>query len=123
MGMRPERVQEAIRREVSLIIQKEIKDPRLGFVTITKVEISKDLKNAHIYYIVLGEEKEAKSSRGALISAEGYIRKLIGDRIKMKFVPEIKFKPDRSMEHTRRVYEILDNIKKEKREDGSGQDD
>ncbi len=119
MGTRPERVQEALRREVSMIIQKEIKDPRLGFITITKVEITKDLKNAFVYYSVLGEEKDANNTRHALKSSVGYIRKLIGDRIKMKFVPEITFRLDKSIEHSKRVYEILDNIKKEKSEDES----
>lgn len=120
MGMRPQRVQEAIKREVSLIIQKEIKDPRLGFTTITKVEVSKDLKNATIYYSVLdGEEK--KNTWHALKSAEGYIKGLIGDRINMKFVPNIRFELDKSMEHTRKVFEILDQIKKEKR-DKNGKD-
>lgn len=117
MGMRPERVREALRREVSLILQKEVKDPRLGFITITKVDLSKDLKNATFYYSVMGTEKESKSTKYALSSAEGYIRKLIGDRVKMKFVPQIRFKIDKSMEHTRRVYEILDTIKEEKRVD------
>ncbi|MEE8359721.1 MAG: 30S ribosome-binding factor RbfA [Candidatus Omnitrophota bacterium] len=119
MGARPERVQEALRREVSMIVQKEIKDPRLGFITITKVEVTKDLKNAFVYYSVLGEEKVANNTRHALKSAVGYIRKLIGERMKMKYVPEITFRQDMSIEHAKRVYEILDNIKKEKSEDES----
>jgi ribosome-binding factor A len=116
MGMRPERVKEALRREISQIVQKEIKDPRMGFTTITKVEISKDLKNADIYYSVLGEEGDAKRTRYALKSAEGYIRKLIGDRLGLRFVPEIRFRTDRSMEHSKKVYDILDKIKKERKE-------
>ena len=118
MGTRPQRIQEAIRREISLIIQKEIRDPRLGFTTITKVEVSKDLKNATIYYSVFGSEKEAKNTHHALTSAEGYIKKLIGDRVKMKFVPDIRFKIDKSLEHTRKIYDILDQIKKEGNENG-----
>lgn len=122
MGIRPEKVREALRREISLIIQKEIKDPRLGFTTITRVEVSKDLKNANVYYSVLGDEREAKNTMHALASAEGYIKRLIGDRLKMKFVPDIKFRVDKSMEHTRRVFEILDKIKKEGRKDEHGED-
>ena len=116
MGTRPERVQEALRREISLIIQKDIKDPRLGFTTITKVKVTKDLKNAKVYYSVLGSKKNLKNTEHALASAEGFIRGLIGDRIKMKFVPEIKFELDKSTEHALRVYEILDKIKKENEE-------
>ncbi len=118
MGNRPDRIREALRREVSNIIQKEIKDPRLGFTTITKVTISKDLKNATIFYSVLGKEKEIKDTKYALKSAEGYIRKLIGDRIEMRFVPDITFELDKSMEHTRKVFDILDKLKKEKNEHG-----
>lgn len=117
MGTRPEKVQEALRREISLIIQKDIKDPRLGFTTITKVKVSKDLKNADIYYSVLGDEKEARNTMHALSSAEGYIKKLIGDRLKMRFVPDIKFRVDRSMEHSRKIFEILDKIKREHKDE------
>ncbi len=121
MGIRPKRVQEALRREISLIIQNDIKDPRLGFVTITKVEVSKDLKTARAYYSVFDKNKEKKTAY-ALASAAGFIRSLIGDRVKMRSVPEIIFCIDKSMEQTRKVYEILDNIKKEKK-DGNGEGD
>jgi len=121
MGIRPERVQEALRREISLIVQNDIKDPRLGFVTITKVEVSKDLKNATVYYSVFDKNKEKKTAH-ALVSAAGFVRGLVGDRVKMRFVPEIIFRIDKSMERTRKVYEILDDIKKEKR-DGNGEGD
>ncbi|MFH1754034.1 MAG: 30S ribosome-binding factor RbfA [Candidatus Omnitrophota bacterium] len=113
MGTRPERVQEALRREISMIVQKEIKDPRLGFITVTKVEITKDLKNAYVYYSVLGKDKDANNAKHALQSAAGFIRKLVGDRISMRYVPAITFRQDKSLEHTKRIYEILDNIKKE----------
>jgi len=121
MGIRPERVQEALRREVSLIIQKEIKDPRLGFTTITKVEVSKDLKNAYIYYSVL-DEKDTMNTKHALTSAEGYIKRLVGDRLKMRFMPDIKFRLDKSMENSRRVFEILEKIKREEEKDGKKRD-
>lgn len=116
MSKRPAKVQEALRREISLILHKEIKDPRLGFTTITKVEITKDLKNAIVYYSVL-DKKDVMNTKHALMSSAGYIKGLIGDRIKMRVVPDIHFRLDESMEHTRRVFEILENIKKEKKED------
>lgn len=112
MRTRPQRVQEQIRREISLIVHNEVKDPRLGFVTITRVEISKDLKNAAVYYSVLNE-KEVKNTGHALSSAGGYIKGLIGERLKLRFVPNIEFKVDKSMDHTRKIYEILDKIKSE----------
>lgn len=114
MGTRPEKVKEALRREISTIIQKEIKDPRVGFVTITRVEISKDLEHAYVYYSVMGSQKDAKNTKCALDSAAGYIRKLVAARVKMRYVPEIRFRPDKSLENTKRIYEILDSIKKER---------
>ena len=117
MGTRPEKIREILRREISTIIQQEIKDPRIGFVTVTKVEVSKDLKYAYAYYSVMGKEKEARGTRFALMSAAGYIRKLVGDRVKIRLVPEIKFRIDKSLESTKRIYEILETIKKEREND------
>ncbi|MCM8790868.1 MAG: 30S ribosome-binding factor RbfA [Candidatus Omnitrophica bacterium] len=111
---RPERVREAIRQEVSKIVHDEIKDPRLGFITITGVELTKDLRYARIYFSVLGEEKDKQLALKGLKSAKGYIKSLLGDRIKIKFMPEIEFKIDKTLERTQRVYDILDKIRKER---------
>jgi ribosome-binding factor A len=112
-SQRPERVQEALRQEVSRIIQHEMKDPRLGFITITKVELTKDLRFARIYFSVLGEPTQKRLALKALNSAKGYIKGLIADRIKLRFVPDIAFRIDDSIEHTKKIYDILDKIKKE----------
>jgi len=114
MSTRPERVQEAIRQEVSRIVQNEIKDPRLGFITITKVELTKDLRYARVYFSVLGEYKDKALAMKGLNSARGYIKGLIADRIKLRFAPEIAFAIDDSLEHTRKICDILDKLKKEK---------
>lgn len=111
---RSERVQEALRQEISKIVLDEIKDPRLGFITITKVELTKDLRYAKIYFSVLGEMKDKTLAMKGLNSAKGYIRSLIADRIKLRFVPDIAFKIDESLEHTKEIYDLLDRIKKEK---------
>lgn len=114
MGVRPGRVANAIRREVSNIIQEELKDPRIGFTTVTKVEITPDLKYAKIYYTVLGDEKTRKSTEIALRNAKGFIKNLIGDRLKLKFMPELTFKMDKTFEYQERIDKILDKIHKEK---------
>jgi len=119
MNTRPERVQEAIRQEVSRIVQNEIKDPRLGFITITKVELTKDLRHARVYFSVLGEYKDKALALKGLNSAKGYIRGLLSDRIKLCFAPEIAFAIDDSLEHTRKIFDILEKLKKE-RDDGKG---
>ncbi|MBI5123844.1 MAG: 30S ribosome-binding factor RbfA [Candidatus Omnitrophica bacterium] len=111
---RPERVQEALRQEISRIVLNEIKDPRIGFVTITKVELTKDLRYAKVYFSVLGDMKEKGLALKGLNSAKGYIKNLIADRIKLRFMPELVFKIDDSLEHTKHIYDILDQIKAEK---------
>lgn len=108
---RLDRVTEAIRQEVSVIIHDELKDPRLGFVTITKVEMTPDLRYAKIFFSVLGKEENYKKTKVALDSALGFIRKLIAERINLRLAPEIGFEEDRSVEYSVRIQEILDEIK------------
>ncbi|MDD2703181.1 MAG: 30S ribosome-binding factor RbfA [Candidatus Omnitrophica bacterium] len=111
--LRQDRLQEAIKREVSLIIHDELKDPRLGFITITKVELTADYRLARVFYSVLGGESEYKKCREALDSGLGFIRRLVGRRIKMRFTPEILFKEDRSSQYSVQIQKILDEIKAE----------
>ncbi len=110
---RRDRVTEAIRKEVSLIIHEELKDPRLGFVTVIKVELTPDLRLAKIFYSVLGKEQEHKKTKEALDSALGFIRRLIAQRINLRFAPEIVFKEDRSGEYSVRIEEVLNELKEQ----------
>ena len=114
---RPERVQEALRQEISKIVQGEMKDPRIGFITITKVELTKDLRYAKVYFSVLGEDKDKKLALRGLNSAKGYIRGILGDRIKLRYMPDIEFKVDETLERTRHIYDLFEKIKKEKKDD------
>ncbi len=111
--LRQDKLQEAIKREVSLIIHDELKDPRLGFVTITKVELTADYRLAKVFYSVLGDEAEYKKCREALASGLGFIRRLVGRRIRMRFTPEILFREDRSSEYSIQIQKVLDEIKAE----------
>lgn len=108
---RQQRVAHAIKREVSVIIQDELKDPRLGFVTITDVQISADMRHAKIFFSVLGKEEDYKKTKDALDSALGYIRHLIAERIQLRFAPEIMFKEDKSSEYSIHIQKVLDEIK------------
>ena len=108
---RHDRIAEAIKKEISLIIHDELKDPRLGFITITGVEISGDYRNVKIFYSVLGKEEEHKKTKEAFDSALGYIRKLISERINLKFAPEVILREDRSTEYSVRIEEVLNQIK------------
>ncbi|MBP7055892.1 MAG: 30S ribosome-binding factor RbfA [Candidatus Omnitrophica bacterium] len=114
MGVRPERAQEAIRQEISIIINNELKDPRLGFITVTGVELTKDMRYAKVYFSVLGEDKAKFLALKGLKSAKGYIKGRLGDKIKLRFMPEIEFKIDETLERTEEVFRILDKLNKEK---------
>lgn len=108
---RHERVEEAIKKEVSMIIHDQLKDPRVGFVTITRVELSMDLRNAKIFYSVLGKEESRKKTKLALDSAQGFIRSLVAQRINMRFATELMFQEDHSTEYSVHIEEILNEIK------------
>ncbi len=107
---RSEKVAEEIRREVGMILQKEVHDPRLGFTTITRVELTPDLRFARIFFSVYGSEGQWKLTQDALGHASGFIRRLLGDRLNLRFVPEIAFKPDHSAEYSIIIEEKLSEI-------------
>jgi ribosome-binding factor A len=117
--LRPERVQEALRQEISKVALEEIKDPRIGFLTITKVELTKDLRYAKVYFSVLGGAKEKALALKGLNSAKGYIKGMVADRIKLRLVPDISFRIDESIEHTKEIYDLFESIKKK----GKGEPD
>jgi ribosome-binding factor A len=111
MSYRPERLAEAIKKEVSELLFHDLKDPRLGFVTITAVEVSPDLRMAKIYASVYGPADEQKTALEALARAGGFIRSELGKRIKLRHTPEITFKLDQSISRGVRVMELLKEIK------------
>lgn len=108
---RVDKVAEAVRQEVSVIIHDRLKDPRLGFVTVMRVEMTADLRLAKIYFSVLGNDGDYKKTKEALDSAMGFIRRLIAERINLRIAPEIMFFEDRSSEYSVRIQEVLDEIK------------
>jgi len=108
---RQEKIAEAIRQEASVIIHDKLKDPRLGFVTITNVEITHDLRFAKIFFSVLGNELAYKNTKEALNSSLGFVRKLIAQRLSLRFAPEIAFYEDRSTEYSVHIPEVLNAIK------------
>lgn len=114
---RQDKVAEAIRQEVSVIIHDKLKDPRVGFVTITNVEITHDLRFAKIFFSVLGNEEAYKKTKLVLDSSLGFVRKLIAQRLNLRFAPEIAFYEDRSSEYSVRIEEILNQIKEHNEQD------
>mgnify|MGYP001589937401 FL=1 len=114
MGVRPERVASEMREHISRIISEEIKDPRIGFITVTKVEVTPDLRNAKVLFSSLGGNEEKEGALEGLNSASGYIRKLLGERMRFKFIPELLFRLDESAEYVIHLNKIFDKIHKEK---------
>lgn len=113
MSYRAGRLAETIKKEISNILRDEIKDPRIGFVTVTDVEVSLDLRNAKIYFSVLGDKDKRKGTIDVLNKANGFIRSELGRRIRLRFTPELLFKIDESLDHGIKIMEILEEVKEE----------
>jgi ribosome-binding factor A len=115
-----EKVNQQIKREIGNMIQYgDINDPRLTFVTITQVECSKDLQHARVGFSVLSNDrKEIQKVQEGLSSARGFIRKLIGQRVRLRYTPEIVFFHDDSLSYASKIDETLEEIKKIPKEGG-----
>jgi ribosome-binding factor A len=108
---RSEKVGDLIREEISQILLRELKDPRIGFVSITKVDLSDDLRVAKVYYSVFGGAQEKEESFQGLESAKGYIKRELGRRVRLKYMPEISFIFDDSFEYGEHIEELLRGVK------------
>jgi len=117
MYKRSEKVAEAIHELVSELLIKGLKDPRIGFVTITGVKITDDLHLATVYFTVIGSDEEKKSTTQGLQSARGFIRKEIGKSLHMRYVPELIFRYDDSVEYGNRIESLLKEIGATERDD------
>lgn len=115
-GDRIEKVAEKLRHELSKIIQQELKDPRIGFVTITGVNVTRDLRLARVYFSVLGDKVQKERVQKGLESAAGFIRKLIGQRVRLRYTPDLEFRLDESIEYCQHIDEVLRKIEEEKKE-------
>jgi len=116
-GKRSEKVADLIRKEISEMLVKMIKDPRIGFVTITRVAVSEDYRSAKVYFSVAGTVEERQRSMEGLNSAKGYVRKELGRRIRLRYTPEIIFKFDPSIEYAIHIGEVIRHIKGEEETD------
>jgi ribosome-binding factor A len=110
---RQRQVAELLHEELSRLIQHETRDPRLGFVTITGVDVSPDLRLARVYVTVLGDKSDAQETLKGLVSAAGYFRHMLGEALSLRFIPELNFKIDASLEYGMRIDKLLDSIKSE----------
>jgi ribosome-binding factor A len=107
---RTRQVGEFLREELTDIIRREVKDPRIGFMSVTRVDIPPDLRHAVAYISVLGTDEERAETLAALRSASGYIRHLLKPRLRMRQIPDFEFRDDRSMEHAEQIARTLREI-------------
>jgi ribosome-binding factor A len=122
-GKRSDRVADLIRQEISAMLVKSIKDPRIGFVTITRVTVTEDCRLAKIYYSVVGTPDEKEQSMEGLNSAKGYIRRELGHRMKLKYTPELLFQFDPSIEYAIHMGELLHHLQEEREKKEGGDED
>jgi len=109
---RIERVEGLIIKEVSSIIREDVNDPRIGFISLTRVKLSPDLENANIFVSILGDEKQKNDSMYGLNSARRFIRGKLGDVLEMRQVPELRFVRDDSLEKGSNVLGLLSKLAK-----------
>lgn len=123
MTHRIERLQEFLKTEVSQIIQQELKDPRIGFVSITDVAVSEDLRHARVFVSVLGDDDAKAQTMTGLHSAQGFIRAEVAKRMRTRYTPEISFRLDESIERGTRIMSLIRDVTKETHEPTPGRPD
>jgi len=110
MSRRTERVAEALQELVAELLLREIKDPRIGLVTVTGVKVSPDLRHARIYFSCLGDEVQRAQTLRGLTSAAGFVRSQVARRLNLRVAPEIAFEFDASLEQAERLARLLKSL-------------
>jgi ribosome-binding factor A len=110
---RQERLRELIKSEFGQILQRDLKDPRIGFVSITDVELSNDFSHVKIFVSIMGNDEAKRLTMEGLESAKGFIRTELGKRIRLRHTPEVHLIADNSIERGSRIFELLEEVKKD----------
>jgi len=111
---RPEQIAESIRQVLAQTIGRELRDPRVGRVTLTRVEVTRDLGHATVYVAVPGTEEEQAEAEAGLVSAGGFLRSRLARVLTSRTVPQLAFQIDRGLEHARRIESLLEDINRER---------
>ena len=123
-GYRPDRVADQIRQELSeLLTRGKVHDPGIGFITLTRVQVSPDLQMARVFYTTLGDAKARQETARALDRATPFFRRQIGGRLRLRRVPEFEFRFDESVAHQDRIEQILRDLHEEERQRRRDHDD
>ena len=120
---RKDRLEDQIKREVAQILTRTIKNPKLGFVTVTDVELSSDLKYARVFYSTLGSTIDKAESARVLERTRGVVQAELGKRLRVRQTPIITYKIDKSLEYGERIDSLLDQIKQEPKSEDESEDD
>jgi ribosome-binding factor A len=111
-------LEETLRRIVATALHLEVEDPRVGFVTVSEVRLNRDRTVAQVFYTVLGDDEERRTSLEGLKRCRGYLRQIVGDQIRMRMIPELRFTYDESLDRSFHIEETLDRIAKEREASG-----
>lgn len=120
---RRDRVADQILRDASQILFREVKDSEIGFVTLSRVEVTKDLRFAKIYYTAMGSDEEQARSSRALYRCRAFMQSRIGKLLGIRHTPEISFEFDKGLDHSLRVNELINRIENERKKRESGSED
>jgi ribosome-binding factor A len=115
-SIRQRKIADQIKKSISQIIDRKLKDPRKGFITITQVKVTRDLKIANIYFTCLGDEEQRRKSRQALESANKFIRSELAPQLKLRFMPELRFFYDETLDYAQHVDDLLKQIHSDNKE-------
>ena len=123
MTRRTDRLAEEVREEVAQMISGELKDPRIGFVTVTRVTLTPDLRQARIFVGVLGAERQRAATLTGLRQASGFLRRALGQRLRLRHTPELTFQYDEGLEASDRVARLLEEVRAAAPEAAESEDD
>lgn len=120
---RPERVAEQLHKEISQMLMHGVKDPRVALVTVTGVDVTRDLRLARVYFTVTGDAEDRKGAEEGLRSSSAFVRRQLGQIMRLRYIPEIRFEYDQAIVSGRRIDELLRQVKDDLIEDDSSDDD
>lgn len=115
-GSRPDRVADEIRKQLSVLLAREVQDPGIGFLTLTRVKVTPDLQQARVFYTTIGDDKARKDTARALGRATPFLRRQIGQRLRLRHVPDLQFMYDETIEQQDRIEKIIQDIQAERAE-------
>ncbi len=116
-SQRAQRVAETIHKEISSLLIKGLKDPRIGFVTITSVDVTSDLSQAKVYYTLMGSQAARSETQAGLNSCSSYIRQQLGRQLRLRHIPEVRFEYDASFDYGQKIEKLLSEVKPNEQQD------